>query len=211
MKILRSWLFVPGDSEKKLGKARSIAADALILDLEDSVADERQGIARQMVSDFLVANPDRSRQQLWVRINPLNHDFSLADLATVIAARPDGIVQPKVNSAKDINRLADHLLQLETKEGLAPGSTNIAAIATETARSMLTFHTYLEEGLTPRLKALTWGAEDLATALGASGNRDPETGQYDPPFVGRIADDVYDAGHHGLVVPGVGPRITENN
>ena len=135
-----------------------------------------------MCSDFLGANPDRSRQQLWVRINPLDHDFSLADLTCVMASRPDGIVLPKVNSAKDINRLADFLSALEIREGLEPGSTNIAAIATETASAMLNFHTYLDQ-LTPRLTAMTWGAEDLAAALGASDNRDPDTGQYDPPFV----------------------------
>ncbi|MCF8467730.1 MAG: hypothetical protein K9G33_10050, partial [Sneathiella sp.] len=83
MKIIRSWLFVPGDNERKQEKARDNAADALILDLEDSVADDRQEIARKIVASYLKANPDRSRQQLWVRINPLDNPLSLPDLASV--------------------------------------------------------------------------------------------------------------------------------
>lgn len=179
--ILRSWLFVPGDSEKKMAKGRGNAADALILDLEDSVADDRQEVARGLVRDFLSANPDRSRQQLWVRINPLSHEFALPDLAAIMPGRPCGITLPKADSAADVNRLGDFLSALEAREGIPLGSTRIFCVATETAASLLGFESYLK-GVTPRLVGLTWGAEDLAAALGAADNRNPRTGEYDDPF-----------------------------
>ncbi|MBT6140132.1 MAG: CoA ester lyase [Rhodospirillaceae bacterium] len=180
--IIRSWLFVPGDSERKLEKGRGNAADALILDLEDSVSDDRQEIAREMVRDYLKANPERGRQQLWVRINPLDTKLSLPDLAAVMPGAPDGIVLPKVYSAADVNTLDNYLDALETREGLELGSTKILCVATETAASLLTFHTYLE-GVSDRLVAMTWGGEDLAAALGASDNRNPTTGEYDDPYL----------------------------
>lgn len=180
--IIRSWLFVPGDSERKLAKGRGNPADALILDLEDAVSDDRQEIARQMTREFLQANPDRTRQQLWVRVNPLDHDFALPDLAAVMPGAPDGIVLPKVYSAAEVNRMADFLSALEAREGLQIGATKILSVATETAASLLTFHTYLEN-VTERLVAMTWGAEDLAASLGASDNRHPVTGEYDDAFL----------------------------
>ncbi|MEH6546527.1 MAG: CoA ester lyase [Sneathiella sp.] len=182
MTLIRSWLFVPGDSEKKLEKGRGNSADALILDLEDAVSDDRQEIAREMVCAFLKANPDRRRQKLWVRINPLDTDLSLPDLTAVMAGAPDGIVLPKVYSAEDVNTLANYLSALETRENLKLGSTKILSVATETAASLLTFHTYLEN-ISDRLVAMTWGAEDLAAALGASDNRHPVSGEYDDPFL----------------------------
>ncbi len=180
--IIRSWLFVPGDSERKLAKGRDNPADALILDLEDSVSDDRQEIARGMVCDYLMARPDRDRQQLWVRVNPLDTDLSLPDLAAVMPGAPDGIVLPKVYSAADVNTLAIYLSALEAREGIAPGSTKIHCVSTETAASLLTFHTYLD-GITERLVAMTWGGEDLAAALGASDNRNPATGDYDDVYL----------------------------
>jgi citrate lyase subunit beta/citryl-CoA lyase len=180
--IIRSWLFVPGDSERKLEKGRQNPADALILDLEDSVSDDRQEIARKMVCEFLKANPDRSKQQLWVRINPLDNPLSMPDLAEVMAGAPDGIVLPKVYSAEDVNTLDKFLSILEVRERLEQGSTKIHCVATETAASLLTFHTYLDN-VSDRLVAMTWGGEDLAAALGASDNRNPNTGEYDDPFL----------------------------
>jgi len=182
MTLIRSWLFVPGDSEKKLEKGRGNSADALILDLEDAVSDDRQEIAREITRAFLKANPDRRRQKLWVRINPLDTELSLPDLTAVMSGAPDGIVLPKVYSAKDVNTLANYLTALETRENLEIGSTKILSVATETAASLLTFHTYLEN-VSDRLVALTWGAEDLAAALGASDNRHPVSGEYDDPFL----------------------------
>ncbi len=180
--MLRSWLFVPGDSERKLEKGRDNAADALILDLEDSVSKDRQQVAREMVCACLKSRPDRSRQKLWVRINPLDTPMALPDLAAVMPGAPDGICLPKVYSAAEVNRLADYLSALEAREGLPLGSTRILSVATETAASLLTFHTYLDR-VSDRLAALTWGGEDLAAALGASDNRNPATGGYDDPYL----------------------------
>jgi citrate lyase subunit beta/citryl-CoA lyase len=180
--IIRSWLFVPGDSERKLEKGRENSADALILDLEDSVANDRQAIAREMVCAFLKANPDRSRQQLWVRINPLDTELALPDLAAVMPGAPDGICLPKVYSAAEVNTLGNYLSALEAREGRPQGSTKILCVATETAASLLTFHTYLDR-VSERLVAMTWGGEDLAAALGASDNRNPASGEYDDPYL----------------------------
>ena len=107
--IIRSWLFVPGDSERKMEKARDNPADALIVDLEDSVSNDRQTVAREMSCAYLTERADRSKQQLWVRINPLDTDLSLPDLAAVMPGRPDGICLPKVYSAKDVNTLCNYL------------------------------------------------------------------------------------------------------
>lgn len=180
--FIRSWLFVPGDSARKLDKARNTPADALILDLEDAVADERQAIARDMVKAYLEQHADRSRQQLWVRINPLNSNLSLPDLVAIMPGRPDGIMIPKVNEANDINTLCHYLSALEAREGIEPFSTRVFCVATETAASLLTFHTYLN-GVSRRLCAMTWGAEDLSAALGASDNRHPDGGDYDHPYL----------------------------
>lgn len=182
MKMLRSWLFVPGDDERKMTKALGGDADALLFDLEDAVADERQEVARQMVADVLAANPDRTRQQLWVRINPLDSTLSLPDLAAVMRGKPDGIILPKTYSAAEVNRLGDFLSALEAREGIDDGATKILCVATETAASLVTFDSYIRN-VTDRLVGLTWGGEDLAAALGASDNRHPLTGDYDEPYL----------------------------
>ncbi len=179
--ILRSWLFVPGDSERKLAKALDNPADALILDLEDAVADDRQDIARAMVAEYLAAHVGKVRHKLYVRVNPLDHAFHLGDLAAVLGARPDGICLPKVDGAAEVNRCADFIAALEVREGIEAGSTAILSVATETAASLLNFQSYLG-GVSDRLVAMTWGAEDLSAALGASTNRHPSTGEYDDPF-----------------------------
>lgn len=166
--ILRSFLFVPGDSEKKMAKVDGGPADALILDLEDSVAVDRLPVAREMVRHFLQDHRGRS-QQLWVRINPLDGPLALADLAAIMPGAPDGIVLPKVDSADDAGILAHYLSALEVREGHPPGQTKILSVATETAKSL--FHLDSYAGATPRMYGLTWGAEDLSAALGASTNR----------------------------------------
>jgi len=168
--MLRSLLFVPGDSEKKLAKSTSTAADALILDLEDSVSSERTAVARVMVAEFLRAHSDRSQQQLWVRINPLQTPEALADLVAVMPARPDGIMLPKPLNALHAQQLDHYLSALEAREGLALGSTRIIPVATEVPGALFDLQSYA--GASPRLQGLTWGAEDLATAVGASSNRD---------------------------------------
>ena len=172
--ILRSMLFVPGDSDRKLGKGESSPADALILDLEDSVAPERTGIARGMVRAYLESRPDRSRQQLWVRINPLSTAKALPDLVAVVGGRPDGILVPKTDSAADIVLLDHYLTALEAREGLAQGGIRIIPVATETAKSVFALGSYA--GCSARLVGMTWGAEDLSAALGASTNKSPSGG-----------------------------------
>ena len=167
--MLRSLLFVPGDSEKKLAKSISTSADALILDLEDSVSPDRTAIARSMVAEFLKAHSNR-KQQLWVRINPLQTPLALHDLVAVMAGKPDGIMLPKPLNAKDAQQLDHCLSALEVREGLALGSTRIIPVATEVAGALFDLQSYA--GATPRLQGLTWGAEDLATAVGATSNRD---------------------------------------
>jgi len=170
MHMLRSLLFVPGDSEKKLAKSTSTAADALILDLEDSVAPERTALARVMVAEFLEAHTNRTQQQLWVRINPLQTPQALADLVAVMPARPDGIMLPKPLNGLHAQQLDHYLSALEFREGLALGSTRIIPVATEVPGALFDLQSYA--GASSRLQGLTWGAEDLATAVGASSNRD---------------------------------------
>ena len=172
MKPLRSLLFVPGDSERKLAKAADAGADALILDLEDSVAPEAKPAARARVAQFLADRPRAARRgQLWVRINPLDGPLALQDLAAVMAAAPCGIMLPKAEGPEDVRTLSHMLDALEAREGLEARSTPILPVATETARAPFRLGDYAEAGL-PRLLGLTWGAEDLSAALGASGNVD---------------------------------------
>lgn len=178
--MIRSWLFVPGDSEKKLSKGEANPADALILDLEDSVADTRQAEGRALVADYLASRPDRARQQLWVRVSPLDHDHCLDDLAAVMAGRPCGIVLPKAECADHVDQLAHYLDALEAAHGIPRGATRIMVVGTETAGSLLNFHSYTP-AVSPRLTAFTWGAEDLSAALHASTNR--EGTAYAPPFI----------------------------
>lgn len=174
--LLKSLLFVPGDSEKKMAKAQSTAASALILDLEDAVAVDRIEIARAMVKDYLGSRPDRSRQQLWVRINPLSSPLSLPDLVAIAGAAPDGIMLPKVDGAKEIVVLDHYLTALELRDGVAPGSIRIIPVATETPQALFALDSY--RGASTRLLGLTWGAEDLSTAIGASTNR-VDSGEYE--------------------------------
>jgi citrate lyase subunit beta/citryl-CoA lyase len=175
MNMLRSLLFVPGDSEKKLTKSTSTSADALILDLEDSVAPERTSIARNMAAEFLKAHPKRTEQQLWVRINPLQTPEALADLVAVMAGKPDGIMLPKPLNAKHAQQLDHYLSALEIREGLTLGSTRIIPVATEVPGAVFDLSSYASSS--PRLLGLTWGAEDLATAVGATSNKD-ESGEF---------------------------------
>jgi citrate lyase subunit beta / citryl-CoA lyase len=177
---VRSMLFVPADSERKLAKGEASGADALIVDLEDSVAPSRTQIGREMALAYLrERNPARrGKQQLWVRINPLSTPAALLDLVAVAGA-PDGIVLPKVKSAADVVQLSHYLDALEVREGVALGSIRIIPVATETAQALFTLGTY--EGCSARLSGLTWGAEDIAAELGASTNRRPD-GEYDSVY-----------------------------
>ena len=177
---MRSLLFVPGDSEKKQAKALGAGADALILDLEDSVAASRKPAAREITREWLTAaKAAPNRPQLYVRINSLQSLYWQEDLAGVMAAAPDGIMHPKPRSGADVEQLALALASFEDKYGLAHGSTRILPIATEVPLSVLHMPSYV--GCSVRLSGLTWGAEDLATEIGASANRNAD-GTFTSPF-----------------------------
>lgn len=169
---IRSFLFIPGDSEKKLGKVDGVAADAFILDLEDAVAVARKPVAREMVPAFIKERPRNKRKsQLWVRVNPLDTPWTLEDLAAIVPVAPDGIMLPKVNGPEDVAQVSHYLSALEAASGIEQGSIRILPVATETAVSPFRLGDYAAAGLA-RLYGLTWGAEDLSSAIGASGNTD---------------------------------------
>jgi len=168
--IPRSWLFAPGDAPAKIGKAAGTGADALILDLEDSVAISRKPEARVVTSAGLKQRTPNL--QYWVRVNPLDSGMTLADLTAVMPAGPDGIVLPKAESGADITTLSHYLDAFEVVAGLTPGQTKILPIASETPASVFNLGTY--NLANQRLVGLTWGAEDLPAAVGATANRNED-------------------------------------
>lgn len=163
--MIRSFLFVPGDSERKLEKARDAGADAVIVDLEDSVTAENRPRARELAREYI-----DGRDDVWLRINPVDSGEAQADLQAVMPAAPSGIVLPKARSADDAARLATKLDELESRFDIAAGHTRILPICTERPRALFSLDSYV--GATPRLAGLTWGAEDLSAALGARAIRD---------------------------------------
>jgi citrate lyase subunit beta/citryl-CoA lyase len=179
---MRSFLFVPGDSARKFERASAGAADALIIDLEDSVSPDQKEAARRATVEML--GRERTRQKLWVRVNALDTGLTLADLAAVMPARPDGIVLPKCASAADLAKVGAWLEALEAVRGRAGEETPILAIATETAASIFGLGGYAQAG--PRLWGLMWGAEDLSASLGATENR--RDGAFHSPY--RLARDL---------------------
>jgi len=175
---VRSLLFVPADSERKLAKAQSAGADALILDLEDSVTAGRKPIARSLAAAYL--RTARGLPGIWVRINDRGSGLAEEDLAAVIPQRPAGIVLPKIEGPRDIELVAQRIGQLETAAGLPAGAVALLALVTETPAAVLRIPQLLELSCT-RLTALGWGAEDLSAALGAG---DPRTadGRWRPTY-----------------------------
>jgi citrate lyase subunit beta / citryl-CoA lyase len=172
---LRSWLFVPGDSERKQTRALQSAADVIILDLEDSVAPAQLPAARRRVAEVLGAARSAGGPQRWVRINPPGGALMSEDLTAVFAqAVPAGLVLPKISSPEEIVTVADLLTTLERGRDAVPA--RLLVIATETARGLLALPGYPAalsgEAAAARLAGLTWGMEDLSAALGASGKRD---------------------------------------
>jgi citrate lyase subunit beta/citryl-CoA lyase len=166
----RSWLFAPGDSERKMTKAMEGDADIVLIDLEDAVAPEAKATARPLVRDFIAAHPEQ-RDRLWVRINPFDGPHTLLDLAAVVPAHPGGIMLPKVHGRAEVEKLDHCLSALEVANGMPEGSIPVIVLVTETAEAM--FHTGDYKGA-PRVVALTWGAEDLADSIGASSNRNAD-------------------------------------
>lgn len=170
-------LFVPGDRPDRFAKAVASGADAVILDLEDAVTPDRRGYARQAIAEYLRA--PRQGVPIWVRINPVDSADVLPDLAAVVSARPDGVILPKARHGGDVSRLDHWLEMLECEHGLGGGAVRVMPMITETAGALLA-----QGSFTPapaRVSAMTWGAEDLATELGALGNRNAG-GDYEPAF-----------------------------
>ncbi len=182
---LRSLLFVPADNDRKLAKGLDSPADALILDLEDSVAPSRKAGARQAAADYISAHAGSIKTRLFVRVNPFDSGLTLGDLAAVVLPGLAGIMLPKPDSAADLVRLAHGLDALEARAGLQPGGIAILPVATETAQAMLTMGSYGASQGAPaamaRLVGVTWGAEDLSAAVGALANRE-ENGHYSPLY-----------------------------
>jgi citrate lyase subunit beta/citryl-CoA lyase len=168
---LRSLLFVPGDSERKFARGKDCGADALILDLEDSVAPSEKANARTRVAGLIDNEPKRSWSFI-VRVNALDTGLALDDLAAVVKPGLDALLIPKVSGAADLERVGHYLDALETKAGMAQGSLKLASVATETAKAMFALGSYAPAH--PRLIALTWGAEDLSAALGATDNKEQD-------------------------------------
>ena len=192
----RSWLFAPGDSERKMEKATASAADIVLIDLEDAVSEAEKPKARPMVSAFLKANA-KHRERLWVRINPIQGPHALADLAAVLPAVPGGIMLPKPRGRADAELLNHYLTALEAATGAAPGTTKVILLVGETAEGVLAAVSYIG---VPRLSAMTWGAEDLATELGAISNR-AEDGSYD--FTYQLARSLCLVGAGAAGVPAI--------
>lgn len=166
---MRSLLFVPADSERKLARGLESGADALIVDLEDSVAAENKAAARDMAADFIAARSGVPSPALYVRVNDLSTGLTDDDLAAVVAARPRGIMLPKSNGIDDVSRLAVKLRVCEARAGIADGATRIIPLITETAIGVLNAASYAAGE--PRMEGLTWGAEDLSAAIGAQATR----------------------------------------
>ncbi|MEL6373373.1 MAG: CoA ester lyase [Pseudomonadota bacterium] len=187
---MRSLLFVPADSERKLEKAAASGADALILDLEDSVAVDRKAHARALARAYLDAARDggdgkatsdgnTASPALYVRINPLDSPHWQDDLEAVTGGGPCGIILPKARSGEDVQTLAATLAPFETAHDIGTGAISIIVIATEVPASLLRMHSYIDAS--KRLEGITWGAEDLSAEIGAARARDDQ-GAYTGPF-----------------------------
>jgi citrate lyase subunit beta/citryl-CoA lyase len=170
----RSFLFVPADSERKLSKASDAGADAIIVDLEDSVAADVRPAARELAREYIAG-----KTGVWVRINPIDSDDAVEDLRAVMPSAPAGIVLPKARSAADVRMLAEFLHDLELAHNLDHGSTAVLPLCTERPEALFSLDGYATS--TPRLAGLTWGAEDLSAAVGAATNRD-EDGNWLPLY-----------------------------
>ncbi|RVD47496.1 MAG: CoA ester lyase [Mesorhizobium sp.] len=176
---MRSLLFVPGDSERKLEKGFGAGADVVIVDLEDSVAPRNKAQAREIAARFILERRGQTNPAIYVRVNDLSTGLTDDDLAKLVPARPDGIMLPKSNSGQDMQQLAAKLRVREAENDLPDGSIKILPIITETPAGLLAAATYA--GASVRLAGLTWGAEDLSAAVGARAARD-ERGHYTDLF-----------------------------
>src|SRR5215471_2426914 len=181
---MRSLLFVPADSAKKFDKAMSSGADALIIDLEDSIALDGKARARESAAAFLKETiVVASRPYLVVRVNSLQTGLTDADLDAVVPARPDAIMLPKAEGGASVVHADAKLAVREALAGLPDGHVKMIVLTTETAAALFRAGSYA--GASARLIALTWGAEDLSAELGAERNRDAEGRFLDPYRLAR--------------------------
>jgi citrate lyase subunit beta/citryl-CoA lyase len=176
----RSYLFVPADSDKKIAKAREFAADAVIYDLEDAVLPQARPEARLRLAEHLSGNRHNRQSSQFVRINPIASEDAPKDLAAVMAGAPDGIALPKAHAPNDIADLGARLDALEKEHGLRPGATRILPVATETPRALFSLGDYAT--VAERLVGITWGAEDLAAAVGAMSKKGDDGEEWSDPF-----------------------------
>jgi citrate lyase subunit beta/citryl-CoA lyase len=176
---MRSFLFVPADSERKLVKGPQSGADGLILDLEDSVASDRKKVARDMALAYLRAAKRDAGQKLYIRVNALDTGLTLGDLATVMQGKPDGIVFPKCVGQRDLDLLGNYLDAFEAREEIEHGATRILTVATESAAAVLALTAATAKHT--RLMGHSWGGEDLMADLGALA-KGPAPGIYDDTF-----------------------------
>ncbi|MDQ6437970.1 CoA ester lyase [Mesorhizobium sp. LHD-90] len=176
---MRSLLFVPGDSERKLEKGFASAVDVLLIDLEDSVAPQNKAPARTIAAAAIRDRRASANAAIYVRVNDLASGLIDDDLAVLMAAAPDGIMLPKAEGLADVERLSVKLRVLEAENGLEDGATRILPIVSETAAGVFAAATFGRGS--SRLSAVTWGAEDLSAAIGARATRD-QNGRYTELF-----------------------------
>src|SRR5262245_11227442 len=179
----RSLHFVPGGNERMIAKALTLPVDGLILDLEDAVPPERKAATRPIVRQWL-EKLDFGGRERWVRMNPLATGLGVADLEETIGGRPEGYIVPKPNSAADLRVVAQHLDRLEAHNGIAPGTTRLIPLATETPQGLLNIKEIA--GASPRIVAVSWGVEDLGAAMGLGRVRDAEGRYLEIPRYARV-------------------------
>jgi citrate lyase subunit beta / citryl-CoA lyase len=175
---VRSLLFVPGHDSRKLSKALASGADALILDLEDSVPDAEKPRARGLCAE--VVKEQRHQMTLFVRVNALSSSFVRDDLEEIVGSKPHGIMLPKCSGGHDLRQVDSIVSALETREEVEAGSIKVLPIVTETAASLFGIPTYADVPQ-KRLCGMLWGGEDLAADIGAVSSRRPD-GRYAGPF-----------------------------
>ena len=196
---MRSLLFVPADGGPKLDKAMASGADAVIIDLEDSIAPERKDQARKLALDFLKsAHVKKERPRLLVRINGLDTGMTDADLNAVVAGKPDGILFPKAEGGASVTHLDAKLTAREAIAGLPEGAIKILAQSVELAAGFFLAGTFRDAS--PRLIGLTWGPEDLSSELGAEANREAD-GTLTEPY--RLARSICLLGAAAAKVPAI--------
>ncbi len=168
---MRSLLFVPADAGAKLDKAMTSGADAVIIDLEDSISPERKPAAREAARDYLKAHTGKAeRPRLFVRINGLDTGMTDADLEAIVPGKPDAVLFPKAEGGASVIHLDAKLTAQEAIAGVAEGSIKILAQNVESAAGLFLAGTFKD--VSPRLIGMTWGPEDLSAELGAESNRD---------------------------------------